>query len=164
MANKVYNLDETSILFADSAQAEDVTITLSALAAGAGRISARYDRGAAAKTTRYRWRATIQLASAGTVTESFDWFFSTSDGSEPDGNEGTTDAALSSGNKLRNLRYIGSTLTDTTSTNTNITSSGEVEVKERYISLVAWNGTTDALRTDTSVHHFTLTPVAPEIQ
>lgn len=164
MANKIYNLDETALLFADTAQVEDAALTLSALAAGAGRISARYDRGTAAKTTRYRWRATIQLATAGTIGEAFDIYASTSDGTSPDGEEGTADAALSSVNKLKNLIYLGSIITDTVSTNTNITASGEIEISERYLSIVVWNGTTDALRTDTSVHHVTLTPVAPQIQ
>lgn len=164
MANKVYVNQETSLLFADGAQAEDVTITLSALAADAGRVSARHDLGAASHALRYEWRATFQMATAGVVGETIDLYVSTSGGTNPDGEEGTTDAALGSTDSLKNMHYIGSVVIDTTSIDTDITASGFVDIYSRYFSLVVHNNSVDALKTDTGVHGVKFVPVPDEVQ
>ena len=164
MANLIYKLIETSLLFADAAQAEDVTLTLSALAAGAGRVSARHDFGVASNARLFEWRATFQMGTAGVVGETIDLYLATSDGTNPDGEEGTVDAALGSADSLANMQYIGSVVVDTTSTNTDITSSGFVVINARYTSVVVFNDTADALKTDTAVHGVTLTPVPEEVQ
>lgn len=164
MANKVYKAIETSLLFADAAQVEDETLTLSALAAGAARISARHDFLAASNARRYSWRATFQMATAGVIGEEIEIYLSTSDGTNPDGEEGTADAALGSTDSLKNMQFIGSVVIDTVSTDTDITRSGFATIDSRYASVVVFNNTADALRTDTSVHGVTLTPIPPEIQ
>lgn len=164
MANKVYVAKETALTFADSAQTPTANLTLSALGAGSGRVSARHDLGASSVSRLYEWRATFQMGTAGVVGETIDIYLSTSDGTNPDGEEGTADAALSSTNKLKNMQYIGSVSVDTTSTNTDITSSGFCEINSRYFSVVVHNNTADALKTDTAVHGVKLTPVPDEVQ
>ena len=164
MANKIYNAIETAIVFADSAQTPDANLTLSALASGAGRVSARYDRGAGSKAGVYKWRATFQMGTAGVVGQAIDLYLSSSDGTNPDGEEGTTDAALGSADSLKNMIHIGSVTVDTTSTNTDITASGMCVIPDRYFSPVVDNNTDDALRTDTSVHSVSFTPVPLEVQ
>lgn len=164
MANKIYTVQETAIVFADSSQTPDENLTLSALAAAASRISARHDRGAAAKTRLFEWRATVQMATAGVIGETHQLYLSTSDGTNPDGEEGTADAAVSSANKLRNMQFFGAIIVDTTSTDTDITASGLVLINSRYVSVVLFNNTADALRTNTGVHSVALTPLVEEIQ
>ena len=164
MASKVYNAIETAIVFADSAQTPDKNLTLSALASGAGRISAQYDRGAGSKAGVYKWRATFQMGTAGVVGQTIDIYISSSDGTNQDGEEGTSDAALGSADSLKNMVLAGSVVVDTTSTNTDITASGLCVVPDRYLSVVVDNNTDDALRTDTSVHSVSLTPVPLEVQ
>jgi hypothetical protein len=164
MANKIYTAPESTIVFADSAQTPDETLTLANLAAGSARISARHDRGAGARATLFEWRASCQFAATGTVGETIDLFVSSSDGTHPDGEEGTADAALSSTEKLRNLIYAGSIVVDVTTANADITASGVVRVPARYLSIVVHNNTSQALRNDTSVHRVSLTPIPDELQ
>lgn len=166
MASKLYDAyDETSLVFADSAQSPNGgDLTLSALAAGAGRISDEFDRGANSKPADYVWRATFQMATAGVIGQSLNIYLVTSDGTNADGEEGTVDAALSAEDKLLNMTPIGAVKVDTTSTNTDITASGVFKIKSRYFSIVVFNNTDDALKTDTAVHSVTVTPRPPENQ
>jgi len=163
-ASKEYVAIESALTFADSAQTPTETLTLTALAAAAGRISARHDLGAASHARLYEWRATFQMATAGVVGETIDLYVSTSDGTNPDGEEGTVDAALGSTNSLKNMDYIGSVTVDTTSINVDITASGECVINSRYFSVVVHNNTADALKTDTAVHSVKITPIPPEGQ
>jgi len=164
MANLIYKAIETALVFADSAQTPDANLTLSALAATAGRVSARHDLGAASSARQYEVRATFQMGTAGVVGEAIDIYLSTSDGTNPDGEEGAADAALGSANSLKNMHYVGSVIIDTTSTNTDITASFLTEINARYVSVVVYNSSADALRTDTGVHSVKLTPVPSEVQ
>lgn len=164
MPNLIYATRETGIVFADSAQTPDATITLSGLGADAARISARYDLGAADKSRLYDWRATFQMNTAPVVGETIDFYLSTSDGTDPDGQSGTSDAGVSSTNKLLNMHYIGSLVIDTTSDTTDITGSGQCVITSRYISLVVHNNTADGIKASTSANSFVLTPVPDEIQ
>ena len=91
-------------------------------------------------------------------------YISTSGTLGVDGEEGIADGALGSANSLTNMHYMGAVVVDTTSTDTNITKSGQVWIPARYINLVVFNNTADNLRTDTGVHHVGLTPTPHEVQ
>jgi hypothetical protein len=162
--NKIYVDPETAITFGDSAQTPTVTITLSALASAAGRVSAQLDRGATARAMCYRWEGTFQLTGTNVVGATIDLYLATSNGSHVDGEVGTADAALSSVNKLLNLRFMGSVIVDQTTTNTDMTGSGTYCTSARYFSLVVYDNTTLPLKTDTATSHVTLTPIPMEIQ
>ena len=164
MANKILAVRETTLKFADSAQTPTKNLTLSALAAGAGRISAKHDFGSAAKSRLYEWRATMQWGTAPVVGESIDIYLSTSDGTNPDGEEGTADAALSAEDKLKNMHYIGSIIADVSTNNIDYTGSGFFNLNSQHASIVVFNNSIDALRTDTSVHAVLITPVPDEVQ
>lgn len=165
----------TPLLFADSAQSEDVTITLSALAAGAGRYSARYDKNAlglsvtvngasvTAMPSHWRWSCHVQLTGTNVVGAPIEVYIIRSDGTDVDGNLGTSDAALAS-DKRRNLLFAGILTVDQTSSNTTMTGSGIVEIPTRYFSLGLWNGTTLPFKTDTAVHGCYLTPLYRVLQ
>jgi hypothetical protein len=163
MPSKIYTAFEGVITFADSAQTPSAVLTLSALASGAGRISARYDRGTGSIATLYRWRATFQLTGTNVVGAAIELYVSSSDGTRPDGEIGTADAALTT-DKRKNLIYAGTLIVDQTTTNTNMTASGVVWVPNRYFSVGVWNATTLPLTTSTSVHSVKFTPVPDESQ
>lgn len=161
--NKIYSTSETAITFGDSAQTPSATITLSALASGAGRISARYDRGAGAHAAIYKWRCSFQWTGTNVVGEGAEVYISTSDGTNPDSELGTADAALVTA-KRNNLLYIGSVVADQTTTATTTTGSGLVYVPDRYFATAVWNAASIAFVTSTSVHHCSFIPWPQEIQ
>lgn len=163
MASKLYTAIETGILFADSAQAEDATLTLSALASLAGRVSARYDRGSGSHAALYEWRLHCSLTGTNVVGATIEIYAFPSDGTNPDGEIGTSDAALAT-DKRNNGKFCGLLIVDQTTTNVIMTASGLIYVPQRYISMGIWNATTLPLTTSTSAHGLTLTPVPWETQ
>jgi hypothetical protein len=166
-ASKQYVSPESPIKFSDAGtQAPNATFSLSGLTNGTGRVSDRYDRGAGAHAALYEWRCTISLTGTNVVDASIEWYISTSDGTNPDGQLGTADAAIAgaSSSKRNNLKPLGLTVVDQTTTNTPITASGWTYIPSRFISLVAWNGTSLPFQTSTITHSCTLTPVPIEAQ
>ena len=153
----------TAKVFGDSAQTPDVTWTLSALASGAGRISARFDKGSGAQPALWELKCRLQLTGTNVVGASVEFYISPSDGTNPDGEIGTADAALTT-DKRRDLTLAGVLVVDQTTTNTTMTRSFQVYVPNRYFSLGVWNATTLPFKTDTAVHRCTATPMVPQMQ
>ena len=164
MANKIYVDPESAIKFADAAQSPDAQLTLANLAAAACRVSAQHDLGAAARSEWYRLRATVQFATAPVVGETVDVYLATSDGTDEDGQEGTSDAALGSTNSLKNMHFIGCLVVTSTGADHDMTASFICRIPDRYVSVVVHNNTADNLRNDTGVNTITLTPIPPELQ
>lgn len=162
MPNKVYINPETAVTFAPSGG--NVAFTVTSLANNAGRISAQWDRGSGAKPARYVWRAKTKASAALTAGTALDIFMSTSNGSIQDGNLGTSDAAISSVEKMNNLRGCGAIIADSTTSGEPLQSSGIVTIYDRYVSVVWWNRLGQALTGTASDHAFVLTPVPDEIQ
>jgi len=164
MPNLVYQVTETTITFRDTGGS--ATFTCTSVAAGAGRQSARYDLGTADRARRYAWRAFVKFATTPVVGEVVRVYLKTSDGTNPDNDDGTTDAAVSAEDKLRNLELIGNIVVDEASTTpTFVASSNEaLELNHRYVSVVFWNDTADALSGTAADHGFDLIPVPDEIQ
>jgi hypothetical protein len=162
--NRIRVNPSTSLTFADAAQTPTGgTFTLSALAAGAGQYSARYDKGTGPQAYLWAWRCHVQMATAPTAGEVIEWYVSTSDGTNADGQLGTTTAALTT-DKRRNLRLMGLLVIDQTSASVTMTASGTVEIKERYFSLAVWNTTGVAFLASTGVHGCTMTPMLQEVE
>lgn len=162
MANKIYGSPESAITF--KASGGTVTLTLTSLANGAGRISAQWDRGSGAKPSLYKWRGVVKAAAALAVGVPLEVYLATGDGTDIDGNQSTSDAAFSASDKRRNLQYVGSILADSTSNGELQKGSGLVEIRDRYVSLVIWNAFGQALTGTAADHYFSLTPVPDEIQ
>lgn len=163
MANKVYIAEETPIVFSDSGGS--YALTLTNLAASAGRVSARADLGSGSRSEWYAWRFTAQFDTAPVVGEQVQLYLATSDGTEEDGQVGTADAALDSSNTLTNLHYIGALTVTSTDADHDMTVSGVCRIPTRYVSAVVYNATADALRNDAGPYcEFTLTPIPPEVQ
>jgi len=164
-ANKILVAKGTPLLFADGAQAEDVTITLSALAAGAGRCSARYTKaGANAKSQRWEMRPHLQLTGTNVVNEVVEFYISTSDGATAQGAIATTDAALAT-DKRKNLTPVGNLVVDQTTTNTTMGAAfSNIQIDEAYFSVCVWNASSLPFKTDTAVHGIVMTPMDIEVQ
>jgi hypothetical protein len=163
MANALYLVRGTPLLFADTAQTEDVALTLSALANGAGRVSAVYDQGSGAKPALWEWRLHLQLTGTNVVGAAIEVYCFTSDNSYEDGEIGTSDAALTT-SKRNNGKLAGQLIVDQTTTNTTMTASGTLLIPTRYFSMGLWNATTLPLKTDTAVHGLVMTPLYWELQ
>lgn len=163
MPNKIYGALETPIVFRDSGG--DVVITLINLAFGAGRVSARYDRGAGSKARTHEVRAVIQFETAPAIGESVDIYLFQSDGTYADGTIGTVDAALTT-DKRRNGMLIGSVIADTTSAATDIVATFQnVPISSRYYSIGVWNGSAaDNLENTSNACRIIVTPNPDELQ
>lgn len=162
--NKILVSKGTPLLFADSAQVEDVTITLSALAAGAGRCSARYTKtGANVKSQRWEMRPHIQLTGTNVVNDTVEFYVSTSDGTYAQGNIATTDGALVT-DKRKNLTFAGILSVDQTTTNTTMVAAFPVTIEESNFSVCVWNASTLPFKTDTAIHGITMVPMDVEVQ
>lgn len=163
MPNKIYGALETPITFRDSGG--DVVITLLNLAFGAGRVSARYDRGAGSKARLHEVRAVIQFETAPALGEAVEIYLFQSDGTYMDGTLGTADAAMTS-DKRRNGMLIGAVIADTTSTATNIIATFQnVPISSRYYSIGVWNASAgDNLENTANACRIIVTPNPDEIQ
>lgn len=164
MVNKLYTAPEAVITFQDSGG--DAVITLQNLGAGAGRYSARYDRGAGSIAAWYRLRFIWQMDTAGVVGQALEVYVSSwsEDGSYSDGALGTSDAALTADMRrnLGNPALIGTV--DKITATANIIASTIIFVPTRYITLGVWNDTADNLENTANVSLLTLTPYPGEIQ
>ena len=160
MANKIYNATETPIVFTESGGS--YVITLLNLGFGAGRISARADKGAGSKPSLYRWRAVIQWEDHPVATEYAEIYLAQSDGTKVDGGVGTADAALT---LTQNLQLLGIVSAEAAAGSTDRIASGLVEIHDRYFSIGVFNrSAADNLKNSANVSNVTLTPVPAEIQ
>ena len=159
--NKIYAVAETPVSFRDSGGT--VAITLQNLGAGAGRISAQWDRGAGAQPMRYRARITCSWAATVTVGQAIELYLATSNGTDVDGTVGVVNAALTT-EKRRNLQPVGFLIVDQTSANVPTTAAFTVDIYERYVSLGVWNATTVALQNTANTSYIVLTPYPDDIQ
>lgn len=162
MANKIYRAIETAIRFKDT----DATYTLSLLnlAAGVGRISDRVDRGAGSLPRLYRWKAVIQWETAPAVGEYAEIYLSQSDGTNEDGDVGTADGALATGDAT-NLQLIGVVKAQTTDAAADNIASGMCYIEERYFSVGVINrSAADNLENTNDASWVELTPMPDEIQ
>lgn len=166
MPNKIYVAPETAITWL--ASGGTATLTLTSLAAGAGRQGALHalDGGSGAvRSGWYMWRAWVKFATTPVVGEVVRIYLKTSDGTHPDNDDGTGDAAVSAEDKLRNLKLLGAIVVDEASTTPEfVASGGPVFIGDDDAAPVIWNGTADALSATAGDHGFKLVPVPAEIQ
>lgn len=165
MPNKIYIVPETAITWLASGGTN--VLTLTSLAAGAGRQGALHDFGASARAGDYTWRAWVKFATTPVVGELLEVYWKTSDGSHPDNDDGAGDAAVSAEDKLRNLKLLGVIEVDEASATPEFAASGFLPAEwaaHRHGAPVFWNRTADALSSTAGDHGFALTPVPAEVQ
>ena len=155
--SKAYLLPEAAIDWLNTGG--DELLTLTSVAAGAGRQGALHDFGTAARSPEFAWRAWVKFATTPVVGERVMIYWKTSDGTRPDNDDGTGDIALSAEDKLKNLTFLGSIVVDEASTTPLFVASGDVYLPHRHGSPVFFNDTADALSSTATDHGFSLTPV-----
>ena len=162
MPNKVYRAVEAAITFRDSTG--DVVITLNNLATVAGRVSARYDRGAGSLAQLHEITGVFQMETDGVVGQAIEIYLFESDGTYMDGTLGTADAAMAA-DKRRNGMLVGAVIVDTTSAATNIIARfKDVPITSRYYSVGVYNATEDSLKATANTSRVIVTPMPPELQ
>lgn len=168
MANKVYINPETAVVFG-SEVGDDVAWTTESVADGAGRQSAIHDLGAAPRTDRYLLEFWSQLQATPTVGSSIELYikeWGSESGTEdhPTNDDGSSDAAVSAEDKLRNLRLVGTMVVDEAAANVEMGFKTVVEIGVREFQLVLWNATGASITSDAAETKARVTPLPFEIQ
>lgn len=161
MANESYIRKGTSVLFNGEVGA-GVAISMEGVTNGNGRVSAQKDWGAAPRPDRYSWSCEVQWQATPTQGGTLDLYIATapdSDSTQIDGDVGTTDAALGDVDMRRNLRYIGSVVSENAAANEVCVASGEFTCSQRYMSLVGYNGGGATIHATDSAFRFDIVPV-----
>ena len=171
MANLIYQNPETTIWFvpATATQAEDAAFEVHNLASSAGRQSAQYDGGVGATPSLYEFCAFVQFATTPVLGETVDVYLKFAGSSDsatahPANDDGTSESAVSSDDKLRNLQWICSITVDEAVADVEMVARGVVFIPSRAFQVVFWNRTADALTNDVNENGFYLTPIPEEIQ
>ena len=140
-----------------------VVWTLSNRTSGTGRISARADLGAGAHAALFALRCRFSFTGS-SLGSALELYLATSDGTNPDGEVGTADAALTA-DQRRALLFVGLLPIYQTVSNTTMTVSfRNLYLPERYVSVGMWNATGLPTETSTTKHRCVLTPMNPEMQ
>lgn len=155
--SKAYILPETILVWKSSGG--DELLTLTSVADSAGRQGALHDFGTTARSPDYAWRAWIKVTSSATVGNRIKVYWKTSDGTNPDNDDGTGDIALSAEDKLKNLEYLGAITIDEASATPVFAASGMLEHKHRHGCPVFFNEAGVALSSTAADHGFSLLPV-----
>lgn len=162
MANLIHQNEGTIISWKDSGGT--LVITLNNLATLAGRQGARHDFGVGARSPLFAWRLGVEFETQPVVGERVGVYAKTSDGTDPDNDDGTGDAAVSAEDKLRNLTLLGNLIVDEAVVDVQMARSGFVLLPHRYFQPAIWNFTADNLQATANINVFTLTPVPLEVQ
>jgi len=165
-ANRILALRGTTIAFSDSVTP---ALTLSALAAGTGcttactRCSAQYTKtGANVKSNRWEMRVGARLTGTNVLNETVEYYVSTSDGTNTQGNIATTNSTIDI-NKRKNLTFAGVLVVDQTTSNTTMVASFPVTIDEIAFQVCASNQTTLPFETGTA-SYVKMTPMDIEVQ
>lgn len=166
MPNKIYTNHETTITWRDSGGTE--LMTLASLAAGAGRNGALHDRGAAPRATKYHWKFFCQFNTTPVVDEVVEIYLREGGVAaaveRPTNDDGTGDVALSSTNKLKNLKLLSALTVDEASTAAVMSVEGTFRSAARHLGPVIMNQAADALHATAANNGFDLTPIPDEVQ
>jgi len=163
MPAKIYQNTETAVTWRGSGGSE--LITLASLGAGVGRQGALHDFGAGARAREGMWRAFIRWNTAPSLGEIVRIYWKTSDGMNPDNDDGTGDISVSNENKLKNLQLIGVIIADEALANIPSVAHGIIDMPHRHGGPVFWNASaTDILHSTAANHGFDITPIPWESQ
>lgn len=157
-----YILPGTPITFGDTGS--NYGIDFSATASGAGKYSDRADLGAGAHAAQFAWSCQFSLTGTNVPGSYIEIYISWSDGTNADGALGTTKSTLTSADKRRNLKRIGTLVIDQATTNVVMNASGQAFVPTRYFTLAYWNATGLPFQTSTTLHRCQFTPIPWQMQ
>lgn len=165
MANEIYIYHGTEIVFG-SEVGDDVAWSSESVANGAGRQSSFYDWGAdgTARPWWCRYRIYVQAQATPTVGNLFETYLKTSDGTNPDNDDGASDAAVSAADKLKNLDPLKSPMVDEAAANVQFVRRGVVRIPERYFGVAGWNAMGSTTTADASETKAVFTQIYPQQQ
>jgi hypothetical protein len=160
MANEVYLVKGTSVLFGSSSP--DVTFTVAGLANAAGRVSAQKDWGAAPRPYTYSWSCEVQFQATPTQGLGLELYIATApdaDSTQISGDVGSSDAALGDVDMRRNLQFIGYVVSENAAASELCVANGTFECDARYMSIVAYNASGAAVNATAGNFRFDIVPV-----
>jgi hypothetical protein len=167
-AGDIYRNQGTKVYFSPaSATNNDVTFEVDGLGAGAGRQSAQWNRGSGAQPAEYEVRAFAKFAAQPVLDEIIGVFLKTSDstgGTQSDNDDGVSDAAVSSEDKLKNLPQILTLTVDEENVSVELGKSALVVIVAQYVQVVWWNYTVDQISTGVNDSGVWFKPTHRQIQ
>lgn len=166
MAYETYVASGTALSINGEAGA-DYAFSVEGLANGAGRVSAQVDLGAAPRPYIYAWSCEVQFQATPTQYATLDLFIAEApdgDATQISGDVGSSDAALGDVDQLRNLRYIGSVVSENAAASEKCVAASEFTTYNRYITIVAFNQSGASVNATDSNFRFDLTPKSLQTQ
>lgn len=160
MANEAYINNGTALLINGEAGA-DYAFSVEGLANAAGRVSAQIDLGAAPRPHLYTWSCEVQFQATPTQGTGLELYVATApdgDVTQIDGDVGASDAALGDVDMRRNLRIIGTVISENAAASEKCVVSGTIELKTRYVTIVAYNASGASVNATDSNFRFDLQP------
>jgi len=166
MATKIYQPRETPLVWKSSGG--DAAFTPTSLATVSGRQGTYLDRGESSVARDYNWRAWIKPGGTRVVGEVVEIYLLTGEtvggSARYDNDDGTTDAAVSAYDKLRNSAFFLGVIQIDENAAVEMTKSGSIYVPQRYVAPAFWNATANTLSSTAGDFGFSLTPVPDESQ
>ena len=162
MANEAYIQKGTSLLVNGEAGA-DYAFSVEGLTNAAGRVSAQIDLGAKPQPGMLAWSCEVQFQATPTQYATLDLYVAGApdgDSTQIDGDIGASDAALGDVDMRRNLKYIGSVVSENAAASEKCVASGVFTHTERYISIVAYNDSGATVNATDSNFRFDIVPVS----
>jgi len=144
MANEAYIKTGTALLISGAAGA-DYAWSVEGITSGAGRVSAQIDLGASPRPGLYKWSCECQFQATPTQGLGLELYKAGApdgDSTQIDGDIGSSDAALPGADPdvRRNLKHFGYVVSENAAASEACVTSGVFEHSDRYLSLVAYNG------------------------
>lgn len=163
MATSTANVNNGTALSINGEAGADYAFSVEGLTDGAGRVSAQIDLGAVPREYIFSWSCEVQFQATPTQYASLDIYVAGApdgDSTQIDGDIGASDAALGDVDMRRNLKYIGSVVSENAAASEKCVTSGLFAHYDRYLSIVAYNGSGAAVNATDSNFRFDITPKA----
>ena len=160
-------VDNGTALLINGAAGADYAWSVEGVTNGAGRVSAQIDLGAAPRAYVYQWSCELQWQATPTAKATFDIYISESpdgDATQRSGDEGAADAALGDVDSARNMKFIGSVVSENAAASEKCVASGELVTYARYISMVCINNGGATINATDSNFRFDIQPKFIEAQ
>jgi len=161
MANEAYINKGTALLISGVAGA-DYAWSVEGLTSGAGRVSAQIDLGVAPRPDEFEWSCEVQFQATPTQGLGLELYKAgapDSDATQIDGDIGSADAPLGDIDMRRNLRGIGYVVSENAAASEVCVASGVFRHTNRYLSLVAYDGSGATVNATDTNFVFILRPV-----
>lgn len=159
MANEAY-IANGSALSINGEVGADYAFSVEGLTNAAGRVSAQIDLGVAPREFMFAWSAECQWQATPSQGGTLDFYIATapdSDSTQIDGDVGASDAALGDVDMRRNLKHIGSCVSENAAASEKCVASGVFQCYTRYLTIVAINNGGATINATDSNFRFDLT-------